>query len=450
MTGPTGDIGRSLLRALDRSREVERVVAMARRPFDPRAAGLRKTEYRQGDVLDRNAIDELVAPADVVVHLAFVIMGRPRRDPGGQSDRLAQRVRGGGAGGCAAAVYASSVAAYGFHADNPSPLTEDVAPRGTERHYYSAQKAQLEGVLSDVLAGSQTDAYVFRPCIVAGPDALLLFDNIPYIQLSERMPSAIVRALELMPALKPVLPDPGVAFQLVHHDDVAAAFRAAVLGRGQPGVYNLAGAGTLTMSDLADALGWYSVPLPGHRGRRGGGNRGAVAVRARRGPVDRDLPRPGRDGHGQGSARASLAPAPRRPRDAPGDGRHRAVRAPDSLRLTPGGRLACFSAFCATGCDAKRQSSFHVPRDRACPEASLGCEGNDKGGEMDDEKQDPGWHSASADAAAARYGEKHPEDDLDHPPPAPIPEPEDEVPNRHSASAEAASLRWHEQHPDDD
>ena len=38
--------------------------------------------------------------------------------------------------------------------------------------------------------------------------------------------------------------------------------RAAVLGRGEPGVYNLAGHGTLTMSDLAAALGWYSVPVP--------------------------------------------------------------------------------------------------------------------------------------------------------------------------------------------
>jgi nucleoside-diphosphate-sugar epimerase len=59
-----------------------------------------------------------------------------------------------------------------------------------------------------------------------------------------------------------VLPDPGVEFQLVHHDDVASAFRAAILGRGSPGVYNLAGPGTLTMSALADALGWYSIPLP--------------------------------------------------------------------------------------------------------------------------------------------------------------------------------------------
>ena len=223
VTGPTGDIGRSLLRALERSREVQRVVAMARRPFDPRAAGLRKTEYHQGDVLDRNAIEELIAPADVVVHLAFVIMGSLDETQEVNLTGSRNVFEAAADAGVQRLVYASSVAAYGFHADNPSPLTEDVAPRGTERHYYSAQKAQLEGVLSDVLAGSSVQAYVFRPCIVAGPDALLLFDNLPYIQLSERMPAAILRALELMPALKPVLPDPGVAFQLVHHDDVAAA-----------------------------------------------------------------------------------------------------------------------------------------------------------------------------------------------------------------------------------
>ena len=76
------------------------------------------------------------------------------------------------------------------------------------------------------------------------------------------MPGPVLRVLELLPALKPVLPDPGVPFQLVHHDDVATALRAAVLGRGLPGVYNLAASGTLTLSDVADALGWYSIPLP--------------------------------------------------------------------------------------------------------------------------------------------------------------------------------------------
>jgi hypothetical protein len=68
---------------------------------------------------------------------------------------------------------------------------------------------------------------------------------------------------------------------------------------------------------------------------------------------------------------------------------------------------------------------------------------------MEDDKQHPGWHSRSADAAAARWGETHPEEDPKHPAPSPVPEPEDEVPNRHSASAEAASVRWHEQHDDE-
>jgi UDP-glucose 4-epimerase len=262
VTGPTGDIGRSLLRALEDSREVGKVLAMARRPFDPAAQGLRKTEYRQGDVLDREAVDRLVAGADVVVHLAFLIMGKL-----GETQRVnLQGSRNVFEAAVAAKakriVYASSVAAYGFHSDNPPELTEDIEPRGTERHYYSAQKAALEGVLGEVLGSSKTDAYVFRPCIVAGPDALLLLQNIPYIQLSEKMPAAVMRALEFMPVLKPVLPDPGVRFQLVHHDDVAAAMRAAVLGQGRPGVYNLAGSGSISMSDVADALGWYSVPLP--------------------------------------------------------------------------------------------------------------------------------------------------------------------------------------------
>jgi UDP-glucose 4-epimerase len=203
-----------------------------------------------------------VRGADVVVHLAFLIVG-------GLSDTERVNLEGSRnvfeatvAAGVSRLVYASSVAAYGFHADNPPLLTEEVPPRGTERHYYSAQKAALEEVLEEVVGGTGTDAYVFRPCIVAGADALALLENIPYIQLSERMPSPLLRMLEVLPALKPVLPDPGVPFQLVHHDDVASALRAAVLGRGEPGVYNLAGPGELRMSDLADALGWYSIPIP--------------------------------------------------------------------------------------------------------------------------------------------------------------------------------------------
>jgi UDP-glucose 4-epimerase len=262
VTGPTGDIGRSLLRALERSREVALVNAMARRPFDPEAAGLRHTEYRRGDVLDRSSVDRLAADADVVVHLAFLILGSLKQTQRINLEGSRNVFEAAVAAGAKRLIYASSVAAYGFHGDNPRLLTEEVPPRGTDRHYYSAQKAKLEGVLAEVIDGTETSAYVFRPCIVAGPDALMLVENMPYIQLSDRMPAPVLRALELMPALKPVLPDSGVSFQLVHHDDVATALLAGVLGRGSPGIYNLAGPGELTMSDLANALGWYSVPMP--------------------------------------------------------------------------------------------------------------------------------------------------------------------------------------------
>jgi nucleoside-diphosphate-sugar epimerase len=98
--------------------------------------------------------------------------------------------------------------------------------------------------------------------VVAGPNAQTLLEEIPYIRLSEAMPDAVASLLSSMPILKPVIPDPGTPFQLVHEDDVASAFVLGVRGKGEPGPYNLAGGGTLSMSDLAAALGWYSIPVP--------------------------------------------------------------------------------------------------------------------------------------------------------------------------------------------
>ena len=262
VTGPTGDIGRAFIRALERTREVGRIVGMARRPFDPAAEGWRKAEYRRGDVLDRASVEALVEDADVVVHLAFIILGSAEESHRVNLEGSRNVFEAAIAAGARRLVYTSSVSAYGFHPDNPQPLTEDVPPRGSDSFYYSAHKAELEALLSDLLRDGDTDAYVFRPSIVAGPQATTLIDVMPYVQLSERMPSPVLRLLEAMPMLKPVLPDPGVPLQLVHADDVASALRAGVLGRGKPGAYNLAGTGEITFGDIADALGWYTLPVP--------------------------------------------------------------------------------------------------------------------------------------------------------------------------------------------
>ncbi len=262
VTGPTGEIGRAFIRALEQTDSVERVIGMARRPFNPSVNGWVKTEYLQGDILDRSAVDVLVKDADVVVHLAFLIFGADdeSREVNLQGSRNVFEAAVDS--GAKRLVYTSSVAAYGFHDDNPEVLTEEIEARGTEAHYYSSQKADVEKMLHNVTGHSDLDLYVFRPCIVAGPTALALIQNIPYVQIGEKLPGPLKRVMGAMPLLKPIIPDPGVPFQLVHEDDVASALVASVLGEGSPGTYNLSGDGDITTSDLARALGWYALPIP--------------------------------------------------------------------------------------------------------------------------------------------------------------------------------------------
>jgi nucleoside-diphosphate-sugar epimerase len=263
VTGPTGDLGIALVNALERSRKVKKIVGMARREFDPASQGWKKTEYRQGDVQDRASVDDAVKGADVVVHLAFAILESSDKTRGVNIDGSQNVFEAAVDAGVERICYASSVAAYGFHDDNPNWLHEDIPPRGSEAHFYSAQKAEVEGVLGQaLLKATRTRAWVFRPCIVAGPKAQTMIEEIPYVRMSHAMPDPVRRLLSGMPILRPVIPDPGVPFQLVHEDDVAQAFVAGVEGKGEPGAYNLAGNGTITISNLADALGWYTIPIP--------------------------------------------------------------------------------------------------------------------------------------------------------------------------------------------
>ena len=177
VTGPTGEIGRPFISALERMPEVERVIGMARRPFDIAGQGWEKTEYRRGDVLDREAVEVLVADADVVVHLAFVIVagGGDSREVNLSGSRNVFEAAA--AAGAKRLVYTSSVAAYGFDRGLPALLDEEEPVRGTSRHPYSAHKAAVEAELEEALRDSGTEAYVFRPCIVAGPQATLLLDR---------------------------------------------------------------------------------------------------------------------------------------------------------------------------------------------------------------------------------------------------------------------------------
>ena len=247
---------------LERRPEVESVAGMARRPFDPAAEGWGKVAYRRGDILDRGALAALFDGAEVAVHLAFAIFGGREETRKVNLEGTRNVFEVAIKSGVKRLVYASSVAAYGFYPENPQPLTEDVPARGSEGFYYSRQKAELEDLLDELLDDSEVEAYVFRPCVVAGPRATMLIEQtVDAVRVGDPVP-LLRRGIEKLPLVKPILPDPGVPLQLVHHDDVARAMTAAICGEGSPGAYNLAGEGEIAMSDVARALGWRSVPVP--------------------------------------------------------------------------------------------------------------------------------------------------------------------------------------------
>jgi UDP-glucose 4-epimerase len=260
VTGATGEIGRPFVRKLEKTPGVGSIRAMARRPFTPSDHGWTRTEFIQGDVTQPDDVARLVEGADVVVHLAFLILGDRKSTRATNLNGSRNVFRAAVAAGCSRIVYTSSIAAYGFSAAHPPLITEETPPEGTEHLYYSAQKAELEQALAAAVEGTETETFVFRPPFVGGPNAHALLLVLPPVQIAPKLPA--LPLVERLSRLTHLLPDFGIPLQIVHVDDVAAALCAGVAGSGPPGVYNIAAPGELTMTDIANALGWRVVRLP--------------------------------------------------------------------------------------------------------------------------------------------------------------------------------------------
>ena len=261
VTGPTGTFGLALMPLLQDDDRISRVIGIARRPFDPAGRGWTKMEYRRGDVREVDALRTSFEGADVVVHLAFLIVG------GGKQTTQAINVEGtlnafraAAEAGATRFVYASSVAAYGFHADNPVGITEDWQTRPADRLFYAQEKAELERLLTEEAAlHPETALYMLRPPVVLGPDAVGGKVTVPSVlEPLVRTFGARMRRLPGLPALAPDLP-----LQLIHQDDVAEALRLCVVGAGPPGAYNIAADDVVTGADIVRELGLRPVRVPG-------------------------------------------------------------------------------------------------------------------------------------------------------------------------------------------
>jgi nucleoside-diphosphate-sugar epimerase len=256
VTGASGTIGPSLLSRLSESRQVGRVIALGRH----RTPEMEAHDFRAVDVRDGDAIERAVAGADVVVHMAFALYGLHL----GERDLFATNVlgttnvaRAAARAGARRFVYTSSAAVYGTRREQPEPIREDEPLRPNSRLFYARHKAQAELTVTEALAGSRTDLYMFRPCAIVGPHATGAGGG--------RVPAPLREAARwsARAGLRPLLPPPPVPLQYVHEDDVAQAVALAVEGQGRPGTYNLAGEGSLSAAESLRMLGFGPLPVPG-------------------------------------------------------------------------------------------------------------------------------------------------------------------------------------------
>jgi nucleoside-diphosphate-sugar epimerase len=264
VTGPTGTFGFGLMPLLQADDRVARVVGVARRPFDPAAFGWTKLEYRRGDVRDPEVLHDAFGHADVVVHLAFSVVGAtsPEAIRSINIDGTLNAFGAATAAGARRFVYSSSVAAYGFHRDNPIGMTEDWPVRPAARLFYAREKASLEHLLNARAARSAGPAlYLLRPSIVLGPHVVgekdLLAPLAPLAPLARAMATQAGRLPVPIPVLAPTFP-----IQLVHEEDVGQALLQCVVAAGPAGAYNIAGDGIVTAADIVRELGLLPVPVP--------------------------------------------------------------------------------------------------------------------------------------------------------------------------------------------
>ena len=314
VTGPTGTFGFGLIPLLQADGRVTRIVGIARRPFDPAAYGWTKLEYRRGDVRDEAALRDAFAGADVVVHLAFLVTGGASAEVlrSVNVDGTLNAFRAAAQAGARRFVYASSVAAYGFHPDNPVGMTEEWPVRPDARLFYAQEKAELEHLLQAEAARIDADGaarpalYLLRPPVVLGPHAVGAKDLLPgpLAPLGRILSSRIGRSPVPLPVLVPLMP-----LQFVHEDDLGQALLRCVLAAGPPGAYNIAADGILSTADVAREFGLIPLPVPVRPGAPRGPRHRRAAVPAARRAVGGGGQPPGDHGHHQGEAGPGLGPA---------------------------------------------------------------------------------------------------------------------------------------------
>lgn len=252
VTGATGNVGTSVVRALGEHPDVDSIVGIARREPDWRAP---RTEWVQADLADED-LHQHFADADIVIHLAWLF--QPTRDPVTTwrtnvlgTVKVLEAVA---TAGVPAVVCASSVGAYSPGVGD-EPVDESWPTNGWPTASYTREKAYNERLL-DVFERDHPNIRIvrLRPGFLfkrqSASEQRRLFAG-------PLMPHQLVR-----PGWIPMVPQPrGLRFQVTHTDDAADAYVRAAVG-GMSGAFNIAAEHVVDTTTLANLLRASSAPVP--------------------------------------------------------------------------------------------------------------------------------------------------------------------------------------------
>ena len=258
VTGATGNVGTSTVKALSESEEIDEIVGLARREPTWSPA---KTTWVEANVLSAD-LKEIFTGADAVIHLAWAI--QPSRD-----EETLERINVDGsrrvfeavaAAGVPALVHASSVGAYSL-GPKDQEVDESWPTEGTETSFYSRHKVAVERQLDRFEAANPGTRVVrLRPALIFKDEAAT---EIRRLFVGPFLPNFLIRR-GLLPALPRI---DRLRFQAVHSDDVGQAYLRAVLA-DVGGAFNIAAEPPLSPEEMAERLGVRSFPVPARVVRR--------------------------------------------------------------------------------------------------------------------------------------------------------------------------------------
>jgi len=241
ITGGAGMIGRELARALPAEKTLVTDLARGALPEQVR--------FRTMDVTgsDPETVIGEERP-DVVIHLASIVTPVPGMtraeacavDVNGTRNVLEACVKN----GVRRLVVTSSGAAYGYHPDNPIPITETAPCRGNPEFAYADHKRRVEELLARARQEHpKLEQVILRVGTVLGAE-------------TDNQITALFRRKRLLAVGNSDSP-----FVFVWTKDLVRILERAACS-GPPGIFNVAGDGWMTVEDLARSLNKSVLRMP--------------------------------------------------------------------------------------------------------------------------------------------------------------------------------------------